>query len=93
MVIILDGLSIKLKNLVDGKSANCLLDSGALYNFFSVNWCDHNGLKYEWGKWFSIQLADGKEVPTAVKLHCLVDLGLIKTALTLYILDYNILCI
>ena len=59
-----------------------LLDSGASNNFFYVNWCDQNGLEYKWGKWFSIQLADGQEVHSVGKLCCLIDLGLMIAALT-----------
>ena len=47
MVIILDELLINLRTLVDEKSAECLLNSGALHNFFSVNWYDQNGLNYK----------------------------------------------
>ena len=47
MVIMLNELLIKLRTLVDGKSTVCLLDSGASYNFFSVNWCEQNGLEYK----------------------------------------------
>ena len=79
--------------LVDGKSTDCLLDSGASHNFFSVNWYDQTGLEYKWGKWFYIQLEDEQEVPEIGKLHYLVDLGPMKTVLTIYILDCNILCI
>ena len=93
MVIVLNELLIKLRTLVDRKSAVCLLDSGALHNFFSVNWCEQNGLEYKEGKWFSVQLADGQEVPAVGKLCCLVDLGPMKTALTFYVLDCNIPCV
>ena len=84
MVIILYKLLINLKTLVDGESANCLLDSGASHNFFFVNWCDQNGLDYKWDKWFSVQLADEQEVPSVGKLCCLVDLGPMKIAHLLY---------
>ena len=57
MVIILNELLIKLRTLVDRKSVDCLLDSGASHNFLSVNWYDQNGFDYEKGKWFSDQLA------------------------------------
>ena len=93
MVIVLNESLIKLRTLVDGKSAVCLLDSGVSHNFFSVNWCEQNGLEYKQGKWFSVQLADGQEVPAVGKLHCLVDLGPMKTALTFYVLDCNIPCV
>ena len=92
MVIILDELLIKLKTLVDGKSANCLLDIGASHNFFSIDWYVQNGLEYEWGKCFSVQLADGQEVPAVGKLHCLEGLGPMKTALTFYILECLYVC-
>ena len=59
MVIVLNELLIKLRTLVDGKSTNCLLDSGASHNF-SVNWCDQNGLECKQGKWFIVQLEDGQ---------------------------------
>ena len=93
MVIVLNELLINLRTLVDRKSAVCLLDSVASHNFFSVNWCDQNGPKYEWGKWFSDQLADRQEVPTVGKLHHLIDLGPMKMVLTLYILECNIPCV
>ena len=50
MVIIFNESLIKLRALVDGKSTDCLLDSGASHNFFSVNWCEQNGLEYKQGK-------------------------------------------
>ena len=93
MVIILNEFLIKLRTLADGKSADCLLDSEASHNFFSLNWYDQNGLEYKWCKWFSIQLADRQEVPEVGKLHCLIDLGPMKTELTLYVLDCNGPCI
>ena len=93
MVIVLNESLINLRTLVDKKSTTCLLDSGASYNFFSVNWCDQNGLEYKQGKWFSVQLVDGQKVPTVGKLCCLVDLGPMKTALTFYVLYYNALCV
>ena len=49
--------------------------------------------KNEWGKWFSVQLVDGQEVPAVGKLFCLVDLRPLKTALTSYVLDCNISCV
>ena len=93
MVVVLDELLIKLKTLADGKSAICLWDSWALHNFFSVNWCNQNGLKYEWGKWFGVQLADGQEVHAAGKLCFLIDLVPIKIVLIFSVLDCNILCV
>ena len=87
MVVVLNELLIKLRILVDGKSTICLLYSEALHNFFSVNWCEQNGLEYKEGKWFSVQLADVQEVPAIGILHCLVDLGPIKTAINFYVLD------
>ena len=54
MVIVLNELLIKLKTLIYGKLTDCLLDNSASHNFFSIVWCDQNGLDYEWGKWFSI---------------------------------------
>ena len=93
MVIVLNESLLTLRTLVDGKFADCLLDSGALHNFLSVNWCESNGLEYEKGKWFSVQLADGQEVPAVGKLCCLVDLGPMKTVLTFYILDCNVPCV
>ena len=93
MVIVFNELLLMLRTLVDGKFADCLLDSGALHNFLSVNWCESNGLEYKQGKWFSVQLADGQEVPAGGKLYCLVDLGPMKTVLTFYILDCNVPCV
>ena len=93
MVIVLNELLVKLRMLVDRKSAVHLLDNGASHNFFSVNWCEQNGLEYKEGKWFSIQLVDEQEVPAVGKLYCLVDLGPIKTELTFYILYCNIPCV
>ena len=54
MGIVLNELLIKLRTLIDGKSADCLLDYGASHNFFYVNWCEQNGLEYAQGKWFDI---------------------------------------
>ena len=93
MFITLNELLINFKTLVDGKYNDYLLDHGVLHNFFSVNWCDQNGLENEWGKWFSIQMAEGQEVPAVSKLRCLVDLGPMKAALTFYVLNCNLLCL
>ena len=93
MVIVLNESLLKLQTLVDGKSTSCLLDSGALHNFFSINWCKQNDLEYEHSKWFNVQLEDGHEVPAVGKLCCLVDLGLMKTVLTFYILGCNVPCV
>ena len=90
IVIVLNELLINLRTLTDGILSDCLSDSGALHNFLSVNWCDQNGLDYKLGKWFSIQLADGQEVPAVGKLCCLVDLGPMKMTLTFYILGCNV---
>ena len=93
MVIVLNELLIKLRTLVDGKSAIFPFDSGASHNFFSVNWCKQNGLEYEQGKWLSVQLANIQEVPAVGRLCYLVDLGPMKTVLTFYVLDCSILCV
>ena len=82
-----------MRTLVDGKFIDCLLDVKTLHNFLSINWCEKNGLEHKEGKWFSIQMADGQAVLAVGKLFCLVDLGPMKTALTLYGLNCNIPCI
>ena len=93
MVIPFNELLINLQTLVDGKSADCLLNNGISHNIFSVNCCDKNGLEYKWGKWFIVKLVDGQGVPAVSKLCCLVNLGPIKRALIFYVLDYNVLCL
>ena len=93
MVIALHNQLITLKTTICGKSAECLLDSGASHNFLALDWCQKNELKVENGETFGVRLADGLEVPAVGKVHCFVDLGPMKTALTFYVLDCNVPCV
>ena len=93
MLIALHNQLINLKTTICGKSAECLLDSGALHNFLALDWCQKNELKVENGETFEVQLADGLDVPAFGKVHCFVDLGSMKTALTFCVLDCNLPCV
>ena len=93
MVIALHNQLITLKTTICGKSAECLLDSGASHNFLALDWCQKNELKVENGETFGVWLADGLEVPAVGKVRCFVDLGQMKTALTFYVLDCNVPCV
>ena len=93
MVVVLNESLINLRTLVAGKSVDCLLDSGASHNFVSIEWCKQNALEYKKGDWFSVQLADGQEVPAVGRLCCFVDLGPLEIALTFYVLDCNVPCV
>ena len=93
MVVVLNDSLITLRTLVAGKSADCLLDSGASHNFLSASWCRDNSLEFEEGDWFSIKLTDGQEVPAIGKVRSFVDLGPMTTALTFYVLDCNVPCV
>ena len=93
MVIALYNYLISLKTIICGKSAEYLLDSGASHNFLALDWCYKNELRVKNGETFRVWLADGLEVPAVGKVRCFVDLGPIKTVLTFYILDCNILCV
>ena len=93
MVIVLHNQLISLKTTIFGKSAECLLDSGASHNFVALDWCQKNELKIENGKTFGVRLADGLDVLAVGKVRCFVNLRPMKTALTFCVLDCNVPCV
>ena len=83
----------RLKTVIIDSLATCLFDSDATHNFLSADWCQLNGLKIDSTEHLSVCLADRQKVSTVGKLKCFVDLGSIKTALTLHMLQHDIPCI
>ena len=93
MVVMLNNQLLSLKTVINDSPATCLLDSGATHNFLSADWCKANGLQFDSTEHFSVRLADGQEVSAVGKVKCFVDLGPMKTALTIHVLQCDIPCV
>ena len=62
-----------------GKSAEYLLDSGALHIFLVLDWCWKKNLKVKNGESFGVRLEDRLEIPAVGKVHFFINLGPMKT--------------
>ena len=94
MVVMLNNQLLSLKTIINDSPATCLLDSGAIYNFLSADWCKANGLKFDFMEHFSVCLVDRQEVSAVENVKCFVYLGHMKTALiTFHMLQCDIPCV
>ena len=90
MVITICNQMISLKTSISGKTAECLLDSGASHNFLAFDWHQKNEFKVENRETFKVWLVDGLEVPAVGKVRCFVTLEPMKTVPTFNVSDCNV---
>ena len=58
IVVMLNNQLLSLMTVINDSPATCLLDNYATHSFLSADWCQANGLKFDFSKHFSVYLAD-----------------------------------